>query len=70
MVNREDLIEHIKKIGQAIIDDAERIAPETKVTKEIEISAKIRPNDLVTTIHYDIERIADPRLNRSAEHDS
>lgn len=56
------LAEHIKCIGQAIIDDAESIALKSDKTISIEISALISPGDRITKINYEIDRYADPRI--------
>ncbi|MBR2680657.1 MAG: hypothetical protein IKE23_07880 [Exiguobacterium sp.] len=64
------LVEHIKCIGQAIIDDAESIALNTKRIISIEISALISPGDRFTKINYDIDRYADPRIAEKKEDDN
>lgn len=63
-LNKEDLISHLKCIGQTIIDDAEAIGAKPQRTCYIAISAVINPAEEVTKIDYRIERYADPRIER------
>lgn len=56
----EQLIEHIKAVGKAIIDDAESVAIDTSKLRSITIEAEIAPMEQVTTITY--RRTADPRM--------
>lgn len=58
----EQLIEHIKAVGQAIVDDAERISIDTKNIMSISIKAEIAPLEQVTAIEYTYNRMADPRV--------
>lgn len=58
----EQLVEHIKAVGQAIVDDAERISIDAKNIRSISIKAEIAPLEQVTTIEYTYNRIADPRV--------
>lgn len=62
-MTQEQLREHIKAIGEAIVKDAERIIPTVDRTFHIRITAEIKPES-VTTIEYKIERYADPRITR------
>ena len=62
-LSRDDLISHLKAIGQRIIDDAELLNIDPKRTCSIEIKATIEPLDSVTHVEYWIDRIADPRLS-------
>lgn len=64
---KQDLIDHIKCIGQTIVDDAEEIAPDPSVSNRVIISAIISPGDKVTTIHYAVRKTADPRLKAGTE---
>lgn len=64
MITRDDLIAHIKEVGQRIIDDAEGIAPDPNGTSFMEIRATIAPESEVTQIEYKIVRYADPRIKR------
>lgn len=64
LMSKMELITHIKCIGQAIIDDAERIGERPERTSYISISAVISPVEEITKIDYRIERIADPRVKR------
>lgn len=62
IITRDDLIAHIKAIGQKIIDDAEEIAPNPNGTSFMEIRAIIAPTTAVTQVEYKIKRYADPRI--------
>ena len=66
-MSNEKLAEHIKCVGQAIIDNAESIALKTSNICSIEISALISPGDRITKINYDIDRLADPRIPNKKE---
>lgn len=57
----QQLVDHVKAIGQAIIDDAEKIAFDADDLSLIGISAIIAPHESVTTVKYQLNRIADPR---------
>ena len=61
-LSRDDLIAHLKAVGQRIIDDAEQLIIDPKHTCSIEIKATIEPLDSVTHVEYYINRIADPRV--------
>ena len=63
MLSRDDLIAHLKAVGQRIIDDAEQLNIDPKHTCSIEIRATIEPLDSVTHVEYYIDRVADPRLS-------
>ena len=58
----EDLKKHIKAIGEQIVEDADRMGIEPRLTKSVEIYARISPETEVTTVEWSIERIADPRV--------
>lgn len=58
----EQLVEHIKAVGNAIVDDAERISIDAKNIMSLSIKAEIAPLEQVTTIEYTYNRKADPRL--------
>lgn len=62
---RDDLIEHIKAVGQRIIDDAERIATDPTKTSYIDIEAEISPSQEVTKVKYHITQNADPRFDKA-----
>ena len=62
-LSRDDLIAHLKAVGQRIIDDAEQLNIDPKHTCSIEIKATIEPLDSVTHVEYYINRVADPRLS-------
>lgn len=59
---REDIIAHMKAIGQRILDDAETFAPEPTYTTEMVITAEINPFEELSTVKYEMRRIADPRI--------
>ena len=59
---KEELVEHIKTVGQTIIQDAETIALDPKVAYSIEIVAKIEATKEITDLTYILKRHADPRL--------
>lgn len=60
----QQLVEHVKAVGQAIIDDADKIAFDATDLSSIVIRAYINPNEEVTTVTYRMERYADPRISR------
>ena len=60
----QQLVEHIKAVGQAIIDDADKIAFDAHDLASIVIRAVIAPSEEVTTVTYRLERLADPRIGR------
>lgn len=62
--SKEDLIAHLKCIGQTIIDDAEAIGAKPQRTCYIAISAVINPAEEVTKIDYRFVRYADPRIEK------
>lgn len=64
ITTREELILHIKAIGRAIIDDAEKIIPDPQNTTYISIFAEVNPLEQVTTVEYKLQRNTDPRLRR------
>lgn len=61
----EQIVEHIKEVGQAIIDDSETVALNASNVRSILIEAEIAPLVQGTTVTYTIQRFADPR-NRSS----
>lgn len=58
---RDDIIAHLKSVGQKIIDDAELIAPRPRNTTRIYISATIEACE-ITKVEYDIECYVDPQI--------
>lgn len=62
----QQLSDHVKAVGQAIIDDADKIAFDANDLHSIGIHAYIGPNT-VTTVTYRLERIADPRRENRKE---
>ena len=63
----EELIQHIKAVGHAIINDADKLPTTPGVTFSVSISAKIAPGEKVTSINYLIDRRADPRIPEATE---
>lgn len=61
------LVEHIKAVGQAIIDDADKIAFDACDLTSIAIRATIEPCESFTTVTYRLERIADPRVGKDRD---
>ena len=66
-MDRNALAEHLKTIGQAIIDDAENVALRTSQVRRIEIKADVAPGEQLTYVEYHIERMADPRWPEKQE---
>ena len=60
-MDTKELAKHLRTIGQAIIDDAEKFALDARNVRIINIEAEIAPNEQITSIHYEINRYADPR---------
>ena len=58
---------HVKKIGEAIIKDAEQIRLDPSNIMSIKISAEIAPCTELTCIIYEIVRRADPRIPERGE---
>ena len=67
-LTRDDLIAHIKNVGQAIINDAEQIALDPQNIQGVSIIASIEPLSSITTVDYSITRIADPRREYGVNH--
>ena len=61
-LNTMDIRNHLKAIGQAIIDDADEIALDACKLRGISICAEIRPLECATMVNYKFDRIADPRF--------
>lgn len=61
-MTKEDLTEHIRKIGQAIIDEAEHLGADPH-KRYIELSATVQPGEAVTTVKIAYEVYADPRID-------
>ena len=66
-MDRNAFAEHLRMIGQAIIDDAENIALRTSQVRRIEIRADVAPGEQLTYVEYYIERMADPRKPEKQE---
>lgn len=60
-MDTKELAKHLRTIGQAIIDDAEKVALDARNVRIINIEAEIAPNEQITSIRYEINRYADPR---------
>lgn len=61
-LTKEDLTEHIRKIGQAIIDEAEHLGADPH-KRYIEFSATVQPGEEITTVKIAYEVYADPRID-------
>lgn len=57
-MDTQQLINHLKAIGQAIIDDAEKIAFDASDLASVGIDAYIAPCTRFTTVEYRLRRIA------------
>lgn len=58
------LVDHVKAVGQAIIDDADKIAFDACDLTSLVIRAVIEPGEGATTVTYRLERLADPRIGK------
>ena len=61
-VTKKELAEHVKCIGEQIIADADKVADLCYASKSISIYATINPDDEATTLSYETEKYADPRV--------
>ena len=61
-LTKDDLTEHIKAIGQAIIDEAEHLGADPH-KMYIEFTATVQPGEAVTTVKVTYEVYADPRVH-------
>ena len=61
-LNSEQLTEHIRKIGQAIIDEAEHLGADP-YKRYIEFNAIIQPGKAVTAVKVTYEVYADPNVH-------
>lgn len=61
-LTKEDLTEHIRKIGQAIIDEAEQLGADPH-KRYIEFNATVQPGAAVTTVKVTYEVYADPHID-------
>lgn len=59
---RQELAEHLKKVGQSIAEDADNIIIDPEKYCGIKIIVEIYPGEDCTTIHYRFDRLADVRL--------
>ena len=65
LLTKEDLIEHIKEIGQTILFDAENIAIDPQNVRSFHIEATIAPGEKATNVTYTVNRFADPRIRKA-----
>lgn len=65
----EQLIDHLRCVGDAIKEDAARLSIRAEDIFGITISAEIVPATEITIIKYSIERYADPRIKRREDKD-
>ena len=61
VLNSDALVDHLKQIGKAIIEDAEHLTVDTQNLCKVRVEAEIAPCERVSTVTYTLERIADPR---------
>lgn len=61
-MTQEELRKHLIAIGERIIGDAEKMNFPAGNTLSITITASINPGESVTTVQYNIDRYADPRV--------
>ncbi len=62
LTTKEELAEHLKCVGRAIVSDADQLALEPGGLCRIAINVEIAPDQQITVINYKLERIADARL--------
>lgn len=63
----DDLKEHIRAVGRKIIEGADKMGLKACGIRSIDISASIAPAELVTTIDWNIEEYADPRISKGEQ---
>lgn len=61
-LNSEQLTEHIRKVGQAIIDEAEHLGADP-YKRYIEFNATIQPGAMITAVKVTYGVYADPRVH-------
>lgn len=62
--DKTTLKKHLIEVGRRIQIDAENeLVPDPRGCTSITITASISPNNSVTTIKYEVEEYADPRVN-------
>ena len=64
LLTSEMLAAHLKEVGQRIIDDAEAISGGPENIRRIKITAEICPCEETTSVYYEIQKYADPRIKR------
>lgn len=66
--DKTTLRKHLIEVGRRIQIDAENgLVPDPRYCQGIKITAEISPLDSVTTIKYEIEECADPRVTGREE---
>ena len=63
----DDVADHMKNVGRAIINDADTIKLQPDKVSGVDILVIIDPDTEVTNIHYSIRRRADPRIKQEAK---
>ena len=66
-MNNDALADHLKAIGEVIIDDAKHLSVDTNRLRMVCIEAEIAPCEQITTLTYTLERTADPRFQKQTE---
>lgn len=66
-MNNDALADHLKAIGEAIIDDAKHLSVDTNRLRMVRVEAEIAPCEQITTLTYTLERTADPRFQKQTE---
>ena len=61
-ITTDDIKAHIRKVGETLIEDAEKFIIDPAGTTSIYIKTDINPYDHITTVKWEIERLADPRV--------
>jgi len=62
-MTKEDLVQHIRTIGETIINDAEQIASNIEGMTRIEIEANIT-TDLTSNVSYRLQRVVLPKKGK------
>lgn len=63
----EQLIDHIRCVGDAIKEDAEILSIGAHNIRSVSIKTEIAPAHETTYVEYTIERCADPRVTKKSE---
>lgn len=64
LLTSEMLAAHLKEVGQRIIYDAESISVSPENIRGIKITAEICPCEEATSVYYEIQKYADPRIKK------